>query len=176
MSFKMRSVFFSFLFLAVSAFLFSLGEMNAWAKDNDAVKKCGGCHKQYLEDWAPTKHGKIFTNSPQNALQARACEACHGDGADHIADAKKAADEAGGKVDLGLIRSLTKKSKLSAKEKDDVCLQCHRKEARNFLWMGSKHEASGLTVNLFYHISHAIKGAGVFCHAQVIEDQPGATV
>ncbi|MBI5185894.1 MAG: hypothetical protein HZA01_09255 [Nitrospinae bacterium] len=34
----------------------------------------------------------------------------------------------------------------------------------------------GDTVNLFYHISHAIKGAGVFCHAQVIEDQPGATV
>ncbi|MBI5184281.1 MAG: hypothetical protein HZA01_00960 [Nitrospinae bacterium] len=38
------------------------------------------------------------------------------------------------------------------------------------------HTVNSTTVNLFYHISHAIKGAGVFCHAQVIEDQPGATV
>lgn len=110
----------------------------------DAIKQCVKCHKNYVNTWLPTKHAKVWLGNPQNEMQERACETCHGDGARHIADAKAKADS-GGSVDLGLIRVLSKKSTLSAEEKNSVCLQCHSGDGTRALWAGSSHEANGIT-------------------------------
>ncbi len=137
---KRKGVLFVVMLLAA----FIVGYNPLLAEGNDVLKKCGGCHKNYLDDWMPTKHGKIFLGNPRNDLEAKACEACHGDGTAHIADAKKKSDEIGAKIDYTLIRRLTKESSLTPHEKNEVCLQCHEKENRRALWTAKEHESAGV--------------------------------
>ena len=121
----------------------------ASAQDADALldqsekylSKCGMCHKQYYKDFLPTKHGQVFIKNPRDSKQAMVCEACHGDGKAHIADAKAKSDiiGKGSEIDISQIRSFTKRSKLSASDKNAACLQCHQGEARHE-WRGSPHE------------------------------------
>lgn len=139
------SIRFLMLTIGILFFVTFVGENSAWAKMNDALAKCVRCHKEYIEDWEPTKHGKIFINNPRNELEARVCESCHGNGANHIVDASRVAGAGKGKVDNSLILSFSKTSRASMQEKNEACQQCHEKDKNRFVWRGSDHEAAGIS-------------------------------
>ncbi|MBF0274541.1 MAG: DmsE family decaheme c-type cytochrome [Nitrospinae bacterium] len=147
-----------FLIFFISFFSFSLAnaiEIPKNLKLSDSVKACVSCHKNYIEEWLPTKHAMIFFNNPRNELEERACEACHGDGKAHIVDSKAKArtDE---KIDLSLIRSFTKESKLPASEKNAPCIGCHKSYVATF-WMGSSHERNNISCVDCHQIIRKIK-------------------
>ncbi len=133
--------------LLVILTFFLIGGNYAFAKKEkpESVKKCVQCHKNYIDDWAPTKHGKIFMYNPRNALEKSGCDACHGDGTNHIADASRKAKIINGVVDSSLIKGFSKKSKLSTQQKNEICLQCHKKDKVIFDWRGSQHESAGMS-------------------------------
>lgn len=94
---------------------------------------CRACHPVAAEHWAATIHGRRFLETPRGALEARACEACHGPGSRHMAD--PAAKDA--------IVAFTRESGASVESQNGRCLACHA-DARRSRWRGSVHERSDL--------------------------------
>jgi DmsE family decaheme c-type cytochrome len=95
---------------------------------------CKGCHADQATKLEHTLHGKLLgTNLARGDLQPRGCEACHGPGSKHLEDV----------TNPTLNIRFTKKSPLSATQKNAVCLQCHSKGNR-ILWQGSPHESRDL--------------------------------
>ncbi|MDH4185240.1 MAG: DmsE family decaheme c-type cytochrome [Nitrospinota bacterium] len=111
----------------------------------DAVKKCGKCHKDYVEKWLPTKHGQIFTKNPENEKQAMGCVTCHGDGERHMTDAKAKSEPGSAPVDKSLIVRLGKDTPLSKAEQRAICMNCHFGGENMTHWMGSSHENANLS-------------------------------
>jgi len=94
---------------------------------------CQACHQQQFAAFAETLMGKIFLKNPRFPLEARGCESCHGPGSQHLQDPANPTFN---------IR-FTKKSPLTATQKNAVCLQCHQRGQR-ILWAGSPHESRDL--------------------------------
>jgi DmsE family decaheme c-type cytochrome len=132
----------SFVLAAVPVAAYG-GESAADAQE--AVKKCGKCHKDYVERWLPTKHGQVFTKNPQNSTQALGCVACHGDGERHMQDAKAKSEPGAAPVDKSLILQLGKDSPLSKTEQRAICMTCHFGTEGMAHWQGSSHDDAGLS-------------------------------
>jgi|HubBroStandDraft_2_1064218.scaffolds.fasta_scaffold02996_3 DmsE family decaheme c-type cytochrome len=96
-------------------------------------KVCMSCHQQEADNWAHTIHAKIFGLNPQNALEGRGCEACHGPGSEHIKNPS----------DLSTIISFSSKSKTPVPIQNGQCLSCHSGGPRIF-WHASIHETNNL--------------------------------
>ncbi len=96
-------------------------------------KTCMTCHQQEADNWAHTIHAKVFDLNPQNALQGRGCEACHGPGSEHIKNPS----------DLSTIISFSSKSKTPIPLQNGQCLACHSGGPRIF-WHASIHEVNRL--------------------------------
>jgi DmsE family decaheme c-type cytochrome len=96
-------------------------------------KACMSCHQQEANNWAHTIHAKVFDLNPQNALQARGCEACHGPGSEHVKNPS----------DLSKIISFSSKSKTPVPAQNGQCLACHSGGPRIF-WHSSIHETNNL--------------------------------
>ena len=92
--------------------------------------KCQACHQLEAEHWAHTIHAKVFTLNPNNALEARGCEACHGPGEMH---ARNPAEK-------DLIFAFTRNSATAIDGQNERCLQCHKGRQRMF-WIGSVHQS-----------------------------------
>ncbi len=103
---------------------------------------CLTCHVAGGEfpvfDIFKTKHAnRADKRTPFAGLQ---CEACHGPGAKHAASADKNA-----------INSFKSTSFLTSEQRNEVCLGCHRGNARTG-WIASKHESSGLACTTCHKI------------------------
>ncbi len=96
-------------------------------------KTCVACHQQEASNWAHTIHAKVFDLNPQNELQGRGCEACHGPGSEHVKNPS----------DLSTIISFSSKSKTPISKQNGQCLACHSGGPRIF-WHASVHEANNL--------------------------------
>ena len=96
-------------------------------------KLCTACHKQEATNWAHTIHAKVFDLNPQNALQGRGCEACHGPGSAHVKNPS----------DLSTIISFSSKSQTPVPQQNSQCLACHSGGPRIF-WHASIHESNNL--------------------------------
>ena len=130
------------------------GLLSVWAQAPDqsgyvGSNTCEQCHRQGYRRFAATKMARVFFGAPQNQLEAKGCDACHGPGREHVEAAREhdRARAAGipyqgpsaGKFVLGF----GKDARLSVSEQNAQCLQCHERGARLF-WKGSAHEARGL--------------------------------
>jgi DmsE family decaheme c-type cytochrome len=94
---------------------------------------CSGCHQLETQNWAHTIHAGIFNLNPQNELQSRGCEACHGPASRHIQNPSAP----------GSIIRFTHGGETPVALQNGQCQACHRGGQRIF-WPGSVHESSDL--------------------------------
>ena len=109
----------------------------AWADSQPANGYVGGaepckvCHAAQFESFAGTRMGAVFLKAPRNTTEARACEACHGPAAAHVASA--------GAERTRPFIAFTKRDTSTVAERNEVCLTCHQKDPVA-LWHGSAHD------------------------------------
>ncbi len=96
-------------------------------------KKCRICHQVEAEHWDDTVHASVFKMNPRDELQATGCEACHGPGSAHFANA----------TDPDTIIAFTRRSATAIARQNSVCMQCHVGGER-FHWLGSMHESQDI--------------------------------
>ncbi|MDH5541990.1 MAG: DmsE family decaheme c-type cytochrome [Nitrospinota bacterium] len=136
---KKSNVFYRFLTLAIACMFLSIAG-TADAREYIGPEPCKGCHADYYEAFAKTKMGRLFINNPQDELQARVCETCHGPGSDHVASWEEV-DE----LDLTTIISFKKHSLNSVAERNEMCLHCHEGDYNRTSWVGSTHESQNVS-------------------------------
>jgi DmsE family decaheme c-type cytochrome len=94
---------------------------------------CGTCHSQEDKHFNNTVHAKAFAN-PKNSLEAKVCEACHGPGSKHTADASN----------HSLLIGFTQAWGTPVDVQQGQCLQCHKGGQRQN-WAGSVHQRNKLS-------------------------------
>lgn len=113
-------------------------------------ERCMQCHHVENEHWSQTVHAHVFRINPQNDLQRRTCEACHGPGSAHAASP----------ADRTLLVTFTRDSATPVSEQNDVCLQCH-KGRDLILWESSVHRVSELACSDCHNPMATISPSGL---------------
>jgi len=121
-------------------------------------KFCLACHRQEASNWAHTIHSKVFELNPQNALQGKGCEACHGPGSAHIDNPS----------DLSTIISFSSKSVTPVPQQNSQCMACHSGGQRIF-WHASIHETNNLACSDCHNPMAKFSAKGLTAHESVNE-------
>ena len=85
---------------------------------------CYACHADLSSEFAKTKMGRLFQLKPENDLERRGCEGCHGPGSNHAI--------MGGGVSMGSLVEFRIDRGQSIETANKVCLNCHDEA----LWHG----------------------------------------
>lgn len=93
--------------------------------------RCIECHDQENRHFSETTHAKVFRLNPAGDRQAQVCEACHGPGSSHVANA----------LDKTRIIGFTKAWGTPVATQNSQCLSCHEGGARMH-WAGSTHASN----------------------------------
>jgi len=88
---------------------------------------CYACHQDLALEFARTKMGKLFLVKPQNDLERRGCEGCHGPASDHA--------ESGGGLGVGGMAEFRIDHGQSIERNNRACLECHDEA----FWHGKTH-------------------------------------
>jgi hypothetical protein len=78
---------------------------------------CYACHQELSLEFARTKMGKLFLVNPQNDLERKGCEGCHGPASNHA--------ESGGGLGVGGMAEFRIDHGQSIERNNRACLQCH---------------------------------------------------
>jgi len=78
---------------------------------------CYACHADLSREFANTKMGRLFQVKPENDLERRGCEGCHGPGSNHAI--------MGGGVSMGGLVEFRIDRGQSIDAANKVCLNCH---------------------------------------------------
>jgi DmsE family decaheme c-type cytochrome len=89
---------------------------------------CLTCHAVEGGHFGWTAHARIFRTSPRTVLESRGCEACHGPGSRHLADA----------TDRSALIGFTRGWGTPVEKQNGQCLACHQ-GGRRLHWPGSAH-------------------------------------
>ena len=118
---------------ACACFLLLLALGTAVAEEATYVgtAMCEGCHRLTADLWQHTVHAAVFTETAEDELARRGCEACHGPGSQHTTNPTQP----------GLIVGFADRSATPIKEQNDTCMTCHRGGQR-LHWEGSVHESA----------------------------------
>lgn len=87
---------------------------------------CYACHQELSLEFAKTKMGKLFLVKPQNDLERRGCEGCHGPASDHA--------ESGGGLGVGGMAEFRIDHGQTIERNNRACLECHDEA----FWHGGK--------------------------------------
>jgi hypothetical protein len=87
---------------------------------------CYACHQELSLEFAKTKMGKLFLVKPQNDLERKGCEGCHGPASDHA--------ESGGGLGVGGMAEFRIDHGQSIERNNRACLECHDEA----FWHGGK--------------------------------------
>jgi DmsE family decaheme c-type cytochrome len=150
---------------AVALLALGLTAGPAPARQFVGIGVCETCHDDLAATWRATAHGRLFLHGPRNAVEARACEACHGPGSDHVSDAT---GPGASRVDLRLVVAFTHRSPLPASAKSRACLACHDRGGQRG-WAASPHEAAGLPCTECHRIMRRASARGLLRMADEIE-------
>jgi len=132
-----------------------------FAQDNGGYlgeARCVGCHKLEQENWAHTRHARVFRSNPANELATRGCEACHGPGAKHLQDV----------TDKSGIIAYTRRRDVPVDTQNAQCLQCHQGGNRIF-WHGSAHQATRLSCSDCHNPMARISASGLLAKSGISE-------
>jgi hypothetical protein len=88
---------------------------------------CYACHQELSIEFARTKMGKLFLINPQNDLERKGCEGCHGPASNHA--------ESGGGLGVGGMAEFRIDHGQSIERNNRACLECHDEA----FWHGSTH-------------------------------------
>jgi len=78
---------------------------------------CYACHQDLALEFARTKMGKLFLVRPQNDLERKGCEGCHGPASDHA--------ESGGGLGVGGMAEFRIDHGQTVERNNQACLECH---------------------------------------------------
>jgi formate-dependent nitrite reductase cytochrome c552 subunit len=78
---------------------------------------CYACHADLSREFAKTKMGRLFQVKPENDLERRGCEGCHGPGSNHAI--------MGGGVSMGGLVEFRIDPGQSIEVANRACMQCH---------------------------------------------------
>jgi hypothetical protein len=78
---------------------------------------CYACHQDLALEFARTKMGKLFLVKPQNDLERKGCEGCHGPASDHA--------ESGGGLGVGGMAEFRIDRGQTIERNNQACLECH---------------------------------------------------
>jgi DmsE family decaheme c-type cytochrome len=118
---------------------------------------CGTCHSQEDSHFNGTIHAKSFAN-PKNDLEAKVCEACHGPGSKHAADA----------TNHKLLIGFTREWGTPVEVQQGQCLQCHKGGQRIF-WDGSVHQLNKLSCSDCHNPMAKFSQTGLMKKKSIIE-------
>jgi len=93
---------------------------------------CYACHADLSREFSKTKMGQLFQVKPENDLERRGCEGCHGPGSNHAI--------MGGGVSMGNLVEFRIDRGQSIERANQVCLSCHDEA----FWHGQLHDARRL--------------------------------
>ncbi|MFO7301815.1 MAG: DmsE family decaheme c-type cytochrome [Acidobacteriota bacterium] len=93
--------------------------------------RCIECHAQENRHYSETTHAKVFRQNPAFRLQQFGCEACHGPGSRHVANA----------LDRTAIIGFTKGWGTEVPVQNSMCQNCHGGGTRMH-WPGSAHASN----------------------------------
>src|SRR5512146_2251467 len=88
---------------------------------------CYACHQELALEFARTKMGKLFLVKPQNDLERKGCEGCHGPASDHA--------ESGGGLGVGGMAEFRIDRGQTIERNNRACLDCHDEA----FWHGATH-------------------------------------
>lgn len=120
--------------------------------------RCATCHKLEQEHWAHTVHARAFRSGSRSELAAKGCEACHGPGAKHLADA----------TDRSAIIAFTRRRGAPVETQNAQCLQCHKGRERIF-WQGSVHDTVRLACSDCHNPMANLSASGLLARGSVNE-------
>ncbi len=93
---------------------------------------CYACHQDLALEFARTKMGKLFLVKPQNDLERKGCEGCHGPASDHA--------ESGGGLGVGGMAEFRIDHGQTIERNNQACLECHDEA----FWHGGGGKTHGL--------------------------------
>ena len=103
-------------------------------------KDCKACHEATVESFALNTHGK--SAKFMEGARSASCETCHTNSAKHVESGKK--------------EDILSPAKMSSREINSSCLQCHSQDKHTFAWKGGKHDRKDVNC-LSCHSQHHSK-------------------
>ncbi len=106
----------------------------------DVGKDCKACHSPIVDGFATNSHGKSakFMDGERSA----SCETCHANSEKHVKTGKK--------------EDIVSPAKMSPKDINSSCLQCHSQDKHTFGWAGGEHDRKDMSC-LSCHSQHHSK-------------------
>jgi hypothetical protein len=97
---------------------------------------CYACHLDLSLQFSKTKMGRLFQLKPENELERRGCEGCHGPGSNHAAMGGGVG--MGGLIEFRIDPRQSRRHSIEAGNR--ACLNCHDEA----FWHGATHGAQRL--------------------------------
>jgi DmsE family decaheme c-type cytochrome len=121
-------------------------------------KVCTTCHAAENTHFGHTVHARTFRQNPKNERERRVCEACHGPGSRHVANA----------ADHDALIGFTRKWGTAVEKQNAQCLGCHQGRQRIY-WPGSAHAANNIACSDCHNTMARFSVTGLLKKASVSE-------
>jgi DmsE family decaheme c-type cytochrome len=121
-------------------------------------KICTTCHAAENTHFGHTVHARTFRQNPRNERERRVCEACHGPGSRHVANA----------TDRDALIGFTRKWGTPVEKQNTQCLECHKGRQRIY-WPGSPHASNQIACSDCHNPMARFSATGLLKKASVSE-------
>ena len=121
-------------------------------------KVCMTCHGAENAHFGHTLHARAFRLNPRNERERQVCEACHGPGSRHLANA----------TDRSALIGFTRGWATPVKKQNAQCLGCHQGRERIY-WPGSAHATNQIACSDCHNAMARFSSTGLLKKASVSE-------